>query len=231
MNQPNLLTHLNQIAPGLFNVRRSTWITIGVSLLVLFCLLIWAVVAFIGGLLGQAQNLAGATPDAVRNTARVVLEQAEAVVPGAREKLGALIPGVDLGAMARGAIEKVEGVVPGTREKFGEMLPAFKPETQPQRDVSGTDIGPVTRYPGLMRTQWRREGALVVVDYEGKANFLTVLGHYTSGFTVQGFTQTIQSATTEAEAHKYKKGSEHFVLKIAQKPKGNVSVNIETVLP
>jgi hypothetical protein len=231
MNQLNHLTNLNNIAPGLFNVRRSTWIKIGVSLLVLFALLIWAAVALIGALFGQAQNLVGGAPDAVRSTARVMLEQVVAILPGAREKLGVLIPGADLGAAARGAIEKVEGVVPGTREKLGALVPALKPETQPQRDVSGTDIGPVARYTGLMRTQWRREGASIVVVYEGKASYTTVLDYYTSGFTTKGFTQKIQSATSEAEAHEYQKGGEHFALNISQKPRGAISVRIEAPLP
>jgi hypothetical protein len=231
MNHLNNLNNLNSVAPGLLNVRRSTWIKVGVSLLVLFGLLIWAAVTLIGALFGQAQSLAGTSPDAVRNTARVMLEQAEAVVPGAREKLSVLIPGADWGAAARGAIEKVEGVVPGTREKLGELVPSLKPETQPQRDVSGTDIGPVDRYPGLMRTQWRQEGASVVVVYEGKASYTTVLDYYTSGFTMKGFTQKIQSATSEAEAHEYQKGGERFALSIAQKPRGAVSVRIEAPLP
>lgn len=227
MTHLNQLTDLNNIAPRLFDVRRSTWIKIGVSLLVLFGLLIWAAAALIGALFGQTRSLAGAAPDAVRNTARVMLEQVEAVLPGAREKLGGLIPGADPGAVARGAIEKVEGVVPGTRDKLGEFVPALKQERQAQRDVSGTDIGPVDRYTGLMRTQWRREGASIVVVYEGKANYTTVLDYYTSGFTTKGFAQKIQSATPGAEAHEYQKDRERFVLNIAQMPRGVISVRIE----
>ncbi len=230
MNQLNQSADLSNIAPGLFNVRRSTWIKIGVGLLVLFGLLIWAAVALLSALFGQAQSLAGAAPDAARNTARVLLEQVEAVVPGVREKVGILIPGGDLGTAARGAIDKVEGVVPGTREKIGELVPALKAETQPQRDVSGTDIGPVGRYSGLMRTQWRREGASVMVVYEGKASFTTVLDYYAGGFATAGFAQKIQSATSAAETHEYQKGRERFVLTIAQMPKGAVSVRIEATL-
>jgi hypothetical protein len=199
MNHLSRLTNLNNIAPGLFDVRRSTWITIGVSLLVFFGLLIWAAVALIGGLFGQAQSMAGAAPDAVRNTARVMLEQ-------------------------------VEAVVPGTRDKLGEFVPALKQEKQPQRDVSGTDIGPVDRYTGLMRTQWRREGVSVVAVYEGKGSYTTVLDYYTNGFTAKGFTQRIRSATSGAETHEYQKGRERFVLNIVQMPRDAVSVRIEGTL-
>ena len=50
---------------------------------------------------------------------------------------------------ARGALEQVERAVPGVRAELGKYVPALKPATQPQRDVSGTGLGPVARYAGL----------------------------------------------------------------------------------
>ena len=40
MHKPGLLTYVAQFAPGLFRVRRSTWITVGVGLLVFLGFLI-----------------------------------------------------------------------------------------------------------------------------------------------------------------------------------------------
>ena len=199
MNKPGLLAFAANFAPWLFQVRRTTWVGVGVGLLVLFGLLIWAAVALIGGLWGQTQNLAGAAPEAVRGATRGVLEQVEAIMPGAREKLG-------------------------------EFVPTLKPETQPQRDVSGMDLGPVARYPGLTRTHWQREGGQAA-EYQAKADYATVLDHYVRGFNAQGFAQVVQSATPQTETHEYIKGHERFVLKIAKKPMGVVSVRIETALP
>ncbi|MDO8959254.1 MAG: hypothetical protein Q7U85_05930 [Rhodocyclaceae bacterium] len=200
MNKLGLLAYAADFAPRIFQVRRTTWVAVGVGLLVLSALLIWAAVSLIGGLWGQARNLAGAAPEAVRGATRGVLEQAEIIVPGAREKLG-------------------------------EFVPALKPETQPQRDVSGTELGPVARYPGLMRTHWQRAGGQAAAEYEGKADYATVLDHYAKDFAAQGFAQSIQSATQQAEAHEYTKGHERFVLKITQKPNRSVGVRIETALP
>jgi hypothetical protein len=195
------MSYIANFAPGIFQVRRATWITIGVGLMVLFGLMIWAVVSLVSGLWGQAQNLAGTVPDAVRGTTRSVLEQVEAIVPGAREKLG-------------------------------EFVPAFKAEavqqSQPQRDVSGTDLGPVARYPALARTQWQHEGGHAAVTYVGRADYVTVLDYYAKSFISQGFTQSVQSATPQAETHEYTKDRERFTLRIAQNPKGSVSVSIET---
>jgi len=194
MNKPGLSAFAAQFAPRFFQVRRRTWIAVGVGLLVLVGLSIWAAVASIGWLFGQAQGLMGAAPEAVRG----VMEQAEQVVPGAREKLG-------------------------------EFVPALKP-SQPRRDVSGTDLGPVARYPGLARTYWHREGKQVTIEYEGEADYAAVLDHYAKGFAAQGYAQSVQSATPSAETHEYMKGGERITLKIAQLPKGAVSARIETPL-
>lgn len=213
MNKLGLLSLVANFAPGILQVRRTTWIAIGVGLLVIFGLLIWAAVALIGALWGQASNLAGAAPEALRGTTSGVMAQVEAIAPG-----------------ARGMLNQVSEMIPGAREKLGEYLPAAKPDIPPQRDVSGMDLGPVERYPGLTRTHWNREGAQVAVEYAGKADFATVLDHYANGFAALGFAQTVLSATPGAEAHEYSKGSERLTLRIAQKFKDSVSVRLETSL-
>lgn len=194
MSTPGLFAIASQLAPRLFQVRRRTWIAVGVGLLVLSGLLIWAALALIGWFFGQAQGWMGAAPE-----------------------------------VARGAMEQVEQAVPGTREKLGEFVPGLKP-AQPPRDVSGTDVGPVARYPGMARTYWHREGKQVAIEYEGEADYAAVLDHYARGFAARGYAQSVLSATPAAETHEYMKGGERITLKIAQLPKGAVSARIETPL-
>jgi hypothetical protein len=228
MHKPGLLTYVAQFAPGLFRVRRSTWITVGVGLLVFLGFLIWAAMALIGWLWGQTQTLAGAAPDAVRGTARGVVSRVEEFVPGARavlDQVAASVPD------ARGALGRVTEQLPGASELLVGILPASKPEAPLQRDVSGQDLGPVARFPGLARTQWQRTAEGAVVDYEGKADYVKVLDYYAKGFVSAGFEQTVQSSTLEAETHQYTKDRERLILKIAQKPKGLVGVRIETAWP
>ena len=228
MHKPGLLTYVAQFAPGLFRVRRSTWITVGVGLLVFLGFLIWAAMALIGWLWGQTQTLAGAAPDAVRGTARGVVSRVEEFVPGARavlDQVAASVPD------ARGALGRVTEQLPGASELLVGILPASKPEAPLQRDVSGQDLGPVARFPGLARTQWQRTAEGAVVDYEGKADYVKVLDYYAKGFVSAGFEQTVQSSTLEAETHQYTKNRERLILKIAQKPKGLVGVRIETAWP
>ena len=228
MHKPGLLTYVAQFAPGLFRVRRSTWITVGVGLLVFLGFLIWAAMALIGWLWGQTQNLAGAAPDAVRGTKRDVVSRVEEFVPGARavlDQVAASVPD------ARGALGRVTEQLPGASELLVGILPASKPEAPLQRDVSGQDLGPVARFPGLARTQWQRAAEGAVVDYEGKADYVKVRDYYAKGFVSAGFEQTVQSSTLEAETHQYTKDRERLILKIAQKPKGLVGVRIETAWP
>ena len=228
MHKPGLLTYVAQFAPGLFRVRRSTWITVGVGLLVFLGFLIWAAMVLIGWLWGQTQTLAGAAPDAVRGTARGVVSRVEEFVPGARavlDQVAASVPD------ARGALGRVTEQLPGASELLVGILPASKPEAPLQRDVSGQDLGPVARFPGLARTQWQRTAEGAVVDYEGKADYVKVLDYYAKGFVSAGFEQTVQSSTLEAETHQYTKDRERLILKIAQKPKGLVGVRIETAWP
>ena len=132
------------------------------------------------------------------------------------------------GAM-EGAMEQVEQVVPGVREKLGAFVPSLNPSPQP-RDVSGTDVGPVARYPGLVRSNWQREGAQVTIEYEGEADYAAVLDHYVKGFAAQGYAQSGLSATPVAETHEYTKGRERMILTITQQARGAVSARLETSL-
>jgi hypothetical protein len=131
---------------------------------------------------------------------------------------------------ARAVIAQVEQAVPGARETLGELVPALRPEPPP-RDVSGTDLGPVARYPGLARSHWHRDGREITVRYEGRADYAAVLDHYAKGFAAQGYTQNVVSAAPEGEEHDYRKNDDTVRFKVAQSPQGKVKATIITVLP
>lgn len=191
MIRPGLFALAARFAPRLFQVRRRTWVGVGLGLLLLFGLMIWAGIALIGWLFGQAQSWMGNAPATVRD-----------------------------------AVEQAEQAIPGAREKLGEILPTFKNAPTP-RDVSGSDLGPVPRYPGLARTYWQRDGKRVTIEYQGKADYTAVLEHYAKGFTAKGYVQNVQSATPAAETHEYTSGNERIGLKIAHQLDGLVSARLE----
>ncbi|MEW6678067.1 MAG: hypothetical protein AB1421_09110 [Pseudomonadota bacterium] len=200
MNKLGILAAAAQFAPRLFQVRRGTWFALAVGLVVFFVMAAWTVVALLGWFLGQARDWMGTAGGVVPDSAQQVLEQ---VAPGVGEPL---------------------------RDQLGVLVPVLKAEDRPPRDVSGTDLGPVARYPGLVRTHWHREGRQVVVEYEGKADYAAVLDHYTRGFSSRGFSQSVQSANQDAERHAYTRAGEDFLLTIAQKPRSRISVHLETTL-
>ena len=199
MSKFGLLEYVAAFAPRLLKVRRSTWLAAGVGLLMLLLLMLWALVALIGGLWGQARNLSDTAPDVVRDATRA-------------------------------AVGQVEVIVPGMREKLGEIVPALK-AAQPPRDVSGTDVGPVARYPVLARDYWHREGREITVRYAGTADYAAVLDHYVKGFAAQGYRQNLLSAAPDAERHEYLKDADRVGFFLAKDPQGEVKVTIVTVLP
>jgi hypothetical protein len=139
---------------------------------------------------------------------------------GQAQVLSAGLPGA-----AQVVIAQIEQAVPGAREKLGEYLPALR-AAAPPRDVSGKDIGPVNRYPGLWRTQWSQAGGEIAVQYEGPAGYASVLEHYVKGFAGMGYTQNILSAAPDGEKHKYINGNDTIEFAIAQMPKGVIKVTL-----
>ncbi len=194
MNKAALAVLAAQFAPRFLQVRRGTWVAIGLSLMTLFVLSIWAAVSLFGWLWGQGKSLTERTPEVVR----IITSEVEQSVPAAREALG-------------------------------DLVPSLKPEPPP-RDVSGIDVGPVARYPGLARSHWHRDGYEITVRYEGRADYAKVLDHYARGFAAQGYTQSVMSATSESEAHDYLKGDERVRFTITRLSQGKVKVAIVTLL-
>lgn len=139
----------------------------------------------------------------------------------------AAAPGVTAAVAAERPAERG---APRAWEQVGAVPVALRPEDRPRRDVSGTNIAPVPRYPGLARTYWHREGRQLFVHYEGRADYAAVLSHYVQGFAALGYSQHLQSATPAAKTHVWTKGTHRYLTKIIGKPKGLVEVQIETRL-
>ncbi len=220
INKGGLLAYAATFAPGIFQVRRTTWVAAGIGLLALVAGLIWAAVILLGWLVGMAQT----APDAALRT----LKQVEEKIPTARERLGDSLPA--LAPVARGMLDRLEEITPGIRSKLDETVPVLKPAQLPQRDVSGTDLGPVARYPGSVRTLWQREGAYAIVEYEGTMNYAAVLDYYIKGFATQGFVQNVLSTTQNSETHEYTKGPDRITFKATLNTKGLVSVRLQVTL-
>ncbi|OYY95577.1 MAG: hypothetical protein B7Y41_03500 [Hydrogenophilales bacterium 28-61-23] len=94
MHRLGWLAFAAQFAPRIFQIRQRTWIGLGVGLLALFGLAIWAVVALIGWFFGQAQALTGGVQELLADPARGVMQQVEQGLPAAREQLDKYLDGL-----------------------------------------------------------------------------------------------------------------------------------------
>lgn len=83
----SLLFAAARFAPRFFQVRRGTWIGVGVALMLLAALLVWAAIALMGWFFGQLRDWSATAPEAARDALATVERQAEQVAPGIREKV------------------------------------------------------------------------------------------------------------------------------------------------
>jgi hypothetical protein len=117
-----------------------------------------------------------------------------------------------------------EGLAPGGKQVVDGMMEKLSLSKAPKREVSGTDIVPVPRYPGLIRTSWDQSG---IAEYEGNAQFSTVREHYSQGLIALGFSEATISTTQESEVHEYRKNAEQFRITTAQKSTSILHIRIE----
>ena len=216
---------LERIAYRVKNIRARTWLILGGVVLVLLGLMAWAAIAVLSWLWAQGPQLAG-TGWQIAGEAKTRVEE---VAPGLKGEAEKWLPATGW-QWADEAITQVEQVVPGIREEAEKWLPAAA-NAGPEKDVSGSDPGPVTRFPGLVRSQFLRDETKIEATYAGRADFNAVLDHYVRGFAANGFTQEVLAADTKGERHQFVGGaSGPFELRITRRPAGVVEVVVSQAL-
>lgn len=193
---------LTRAASRLRSIRMRTWVILAAVGLVILGLMAWAAIAVLSWLWGQAP---GVTEAGKRLTGGAVT-QIEQVAPGLKGQ--------------------VDQWLPGLREQADQWLPGLA-AALPASDVSGTDVGPVPRYPGLVRSHFAREGQAVEVRYTGPAAFDAVLAHYVQGFAAAHYAQEVVSATPEGEQHRFLRGQESIDLSLLRRPGGLLELRLK----
>lgn len=187
-------------------VRPRTWLILGGVVVGIFGLLVWAGIAVLSWLWGLV-------PTAATSGNRLVgdaMTQIEQSAPGLKEQIGQWVPEL--------------------KEQVAQWAPSLA-EDLPASDVSGTDLGPVPRFTGLVRTSFaRREGA-VEVRYAGPVAFEAVRAHYVQGFAAAGYAQEVIDASREAENHRFTSGQETFELGLLRQAGGRVEVRLKSSAP
>lgn len=128
--------------------------------------------------------------------------------------------------LAGEAVTQIEQVAPGLKAQVGQWLPGLG-EASPVSDVSGTDVGPVPRYPGLVRSHFAREGKSTEVRYAGRVAFDPVLTHYVKGFAAANYAQEVLSATSEGEQHLFRRGNESVDLTLLRGKGGLLELRLK----
>ena len=201
MNGLNRLGLLSPLAAWLGSIRIRTWLILGTAGFALLGLVVWAGIALLSWLWAQAPVVA----DAGKRLGGEAATQIEQAAPGLGDRLEQWVPGLR---------ENVERWVPGLAKA-------------PAQDVSGTDIGPVPRYPGLVRGHFSRDAGGVEVAYAGSAALDAVLAHYVKGFAADGFAHDVMVATADGERHRFRRGQETFELALARRAGGLIEVRLE----
>lgn len=193
---------------ALRNIKTRTWVMIAAAIFFVLGLILWAVIS----LLSWAWAQGGELTETGKRLGGEVVAQVGEVVPGVKEQL--------------------EQVVPGLKEQLGEWIPeaekiAGMTQAVSPQDVSGADIGPVARFPGLVRSYFARDAQQLEVRYAGSGAFDQVLSHYVQGYTAKGFTQEVMSASAEGEVHRFSQGKESIELSLNRRASGKVEVRIK----
>jgi len=205
VNGLNRLGLLSLLDAGLRSIRTRAWLILGGAGFVLTGLVAWAGIA----LLSWAWAQAPVVVDAGKQLGGEVTTQIEQTAPGWTERLDQWLPGL------RTTLERW---VPGLARP-------------PAQDVSGTDIGPVPRYPGLVRSHFARDASGVEVAYIGRAAMDSVVAHYVKGFTASGFAHEVMAASPDSERHRFRQAQETFEFSVARRAGGLIEVRLKQLAP
>ncbi len=203
MNDLNKFILLEQAASKLRTIRTRTWLMLAAVALGFVALLFWAGMALLTWLWAEAPAMS----EAGKRLAGDALTQFEQAAPGLKKE--------------------VEQWAPSVKQQLDRWLPG-ESETLPANDVSGVDIGPVPRFPGLVRTYFVRDAKTIEARYSGRASFEAVLKYYTQGFAAAGYTQEVITAATEAEQHRFRRGREAVDLTLTRRSVGRVELRLTT---
>ena len=194
MHTPFNTPDLRKAKSFISQIKTRTWVIFGAVIVGILGLIVWIAISIMTFLWGQASAGIG--------LANTVLSSAEQQFPTLRERAEQLAPALTAEALA--LKEQAQRFAPELAKTAEQMLPTLPfSDATPSTDVSGVDIGPAPRFPGLIRSAFSREGETIQVDYQGEAALDAVVAHYTKGFVAAGFVHEVVRATPHSELHKF----------------------------
>lgn len=199
MSDLNKSIFLEQVVSRLRTIQARTWLMLSAVALGLIGLLVWAGIVVVSWLWAEMPVIT----EAGQRLTGEAITQVEQVAPELKAQ--------------------VEQWAPGVKEQVDRWLPG-ESNTLPANDVGGADIGPVPRFPGLVRIYFTREEKTLQARYVGRARFDTVLAYYAQGFAAAGYTQEVITATPEAEQHRFRLDQASVDLTLTRRSGGRVEL-------
>lgn len=194
---------LGLLAKGwLRRISMRTWLVIGAVLVLLCAALVWLGVTLAAALWAQVP----AAANGVERLTGGLAASVQQAVPAAREQVDTLVS--DVTAEAQGLLAG-GGALAGAAQWLADGA-------QPQivTDVSGED--PLPRYPGLIRSAFKRTAEGVEVVYRGTAATAAVVEHYRTQLVAAGYQHQVMSATIDAEEHQFTRAEQRISLQLAR---------------
>ncbi len=240
MKTPALAGFGGTITARLARIPRRTWLMLGVTMLLLFALTVWAAIA----LLSHAWSTGNAWIDRSSQAAAVLLPDAQqridTVAPELRDTLDR--GRAALAAVAPETSKRLDTVAPELRDTFDRgraALAAVAPETSKRLevaipgvaavagiggaaailagDVVGEDPVGVPRHPALTRTGYALADGARDVTYAGPAPFAEVLAFYRQPLLAGGYTERVTASSPSGATVEYRKGEQGLTLTVTAK--------------
>ena len=220
-------------APARLKGGSRIWLILGAAVFAILGLVTWAAIALLSWLWGQLPT----ATETGKRLAGEAMTQVEQVAPGMTEQIGVWVPNIvgDLLGQLPAATEagkrladqtmtQIQQAAPDVTERVGQWVPGLAAEV-PTSDVSGVDIGPVARFPGLVRNHFTRGETAMEVRYAGRGAFEAVRAHYVQGFAAAGYAQEVMTATQDAEHHRFSKNRDSIDVSLLRQA-GRVEVRL-----
>lgn len=175
----------------------KNWLLIGGATFVVALLLgVWGLVAVWGLVTDHLPQWTGQGKHAMET----IVEKADGVVPGLREK--------------------AEILAPGLTDKVGGLLGR---DTLPTQDVGGEDIPDLPRYPGMVRTAYRTVEGRKTVTYQGRSSFAGVVRFYREEMQRGGWMVTVLEGAPDREVHAYARDGRRVAVTLSRAAGGNLT--------
>ena len=125
-----------------------------------------------------------------------------------------------------GVREGLEAVAPGVTGKIKQIIPDMD---VPEKDVGGEDIRPIPRHADMIRISYALNNQKKTVAYKGKISLRAASDFYKKEMVALGFKEQVTTAAPEQEVYQYRKGVQELELRFKKIPAVRLEITELTI--